>query len=350
MLLLARYIAPAPKEVAMSSDSFQALVVEEVGPQQFVRQIRTKSVAELPGGDLVVQVHYSSLNYKDALSALGRPGVTKSYPHTPGIDAAGEVVSCSDGAYAAGDRVIVTGYDLGMDTAGGYGQMIRVPSSWAVPLPGGLSLRESMAIGTAGLTAGISLYKLSQAGVTPDHGDVLVTGATGGVGSVAVEILARAGYRVVAVTGKSSETDFLRRLGAQQVMSRDDLMRNSDRPLLKERWGGAIDVVGGPMLAAAIKSTRYGGTVTCCGLAGSPDLPLNVFPFILRSVSLVGIDSAHCPRMVRQEVWRRLAAEWKPAQVLETAAECPLSGMEEKFQAILNGQLRGRTVVNLLQP
>jgi acrylyl-CoA reductase (NADPH) len=350
MLCIAKYMVPALKEVPMSSDSFQALVVEEVAPKQFARRIRSKSVAELPEGELVVKVHYSSLNYKDALSALGRPGVTKSYPHTPGIDAAGEVVSCSDGAYAPGDRVIVTGYDLGMDTPGGYGQMIRVPSSWAVPLPDGLSLRESMAIGTAGLTAGISLYKLSQAGVTPDHGDILVTGATGGVGSVAVEILARAGHRVVAVTGKSSETGFLQRLGAQQVMNRDDLMRNSDRPLLKERWGGVIDVVGGQMLAAAVKSTRYGGTVTCCGLVGSPDLPLNVFPFILRSVSLIGIDSAHCPTAVRQEVWRRLSTEWKPAQVLDTAAEFPVSGLEERFEAILNGQLRGRTVVNLLQP
>jgi acrylyl-CoA reductase (NADPH) len=329
------------------SEGFQALVVEEVAPGQFVRQIKARSIAELPEGELLVKVHYSSLNYKDALSALGRPGVTRSYPHTPGIDAAGEVVSCLDGAFSPGDRVIVTGYDLGMDTPGGYGELIRVPSSWAVRLPEGLTLRESMVIGTAGLTAGISLYKLSQCGVVPEGGEILVTGATGGVGSVAVDVLAKAGYRVVAVTGKSSESDFLQQLGAQQVMARDDLMRNSERPLLKERWSGVVDVVGGQMLAAAIKSTRYGGTVTCCGLAGSPDLPLNVYPFILRAVSLIGIDSAQCPVPVRQEVWRRLAGEWRPREIFETAVECPLGALEEKFSAILNGQLRGRTVVKV---
>jgi putative YhdH/YhfP family quinone oxidoreductase len=332
----------------MMQEKFVALVVEESTPGEFTRSIRSRSIDELPPGELLVRVHYSSLNYKDALSALGRPGVTRKYPHTPGIDAAGEVVACSDGAFAPGERVIVTGYDLGMDRAGGFGQYIRVPSSWAVRLPGGLTLKESMAIGTAGLTAGLSLHRLSQAGVRPDCGEVLVTGATGGVGSIAVALLSAAGYSVVAVTGKESQADFLRSLGARRVMSREDLLRGADRPLLKERWAGALDVVGGEMLAAAIKSTSYGGVVTCCGLTGSAELPLNVFPFILRAVTLIGIDSAQCPALLRQQVWQRLAGELKPTRLLESAAVSPLSGLEEKFAAMLRGELRGRTVVNLI--
>jgi acrylyl-CoA reductase (NADPH) len=332
----------------MTVQSFSALVVEEKVPGEFTRHIGKRSIDELPPGELLVRVHYSSLNFKDALSALGHPGVTKRYPHTPGIDAAGEVVSCSGGAFQAGERVIVTGYDLGMDCPGGYGQYIRVPSSWAVRLPEGLTLKESMIIGTAGLTAALSLQKLSNSGVRPDSGEVLVTGATGGVGSIAVTMLAQAGYAVVAVTGKSSEADFLRALGAKVVLSREELLRGAERPLLKERWAGVLDVVGGEMLAAAVKSTSYGGVVTCCGLARSAELPLNVYPFILRAVSLIGIDSAQCPDQVRREAWRRLASDWKPAGLLQSAAECPLSGLEDKFAAMLRGELRGRTVVNLL--
>lgn len=329
-------------------ENFKALVVEQQANGEFSRQIKSRSIDELPEGELLVRVHYSSLNYKDALSALGRPGVTKKYPHTPGIDAAGVVVSCTDGAFAAGEPVIVTGYELGMSCAGGFAQYIRVPSSWAVRLPERLTLKESMAIGTAGLTAALSLHRLSQAGVRPAQGDILVTGATGGVGSMAVSLLAQAGYGVVAVTGKSSREDFLHSLGARLVLSREEFLRGADRPLLKERWAGAVDVVGGELLAAAVKSTSYGGVVTCCGLAGSPDLLLNVYPFILRAVSLIGIDSAQCPALLRQEVWQRLAGDWKPARLLESAIESPLSNLEEKFAAMLRGELHGRTVVNLI--
>lgn len=332
----------------MTSDRFHALVVEETAPGIYTRQIRNRSIDELPAGELLLKVHYSSLNYKDALSALGRPGVTRKYPHTPGIDAVGEVASCADGAFRPGERVIVTGYDLGMDTPGGFGQYIRVPSAWGVRLPDGLTLRESMIIGTAGLTAGLSLHRLLRAGVRPELGEILVTGATGGVGSIAVSILAKAGFDVVAVTGKSSEAGFLQGLGARQVLSREDFLRNADRPLLKERWAGVLDVVGGTMLAAAIKSTSYGGVVTCCGLAGSPDLPLNVYPFILRGVSLIGIDSSQAATQTRQEVWQRLATDWKPLPVLASASDVPLSGLEEKFPAMLKGELRGRTVVNIM--
>lgn len=329
--------------------TFKALVVEKTADKQFVRDIRERSLDDLPPGDLVVRVHYSSLNYKDALSATGHPGVTRRFPHTPGIDAAGEVVSCGSGAFAPGEKVLVTGYDLGMETDGGFGQYVRIPSTWAVRLPEGLTLRESMALGTAGFTAALSVLKLERAGVKPDDGDILVTGATGGVGSIAVAILAQAGYRVVASTGKSADEEYLKGLGASQVVSRDEVTGGAEKALLAERWAGAVDVVGGTTLAAVLKSTRYGGTVTCCGLVGSPELPLNVYPFILRGVSLLGIDSAQCPREIREEVWHRLATGWKPAHLGNVVTECALSGLEAMIQTILHGGVTGRVVVNLLE-
>jgi acrylyl-CoA reductase (NADPH) len=331
----------------MSLGTFSAMVVSETTPKNFERRIVKRSVNDLPPGELLLRVHYSSLNYKDALSATGRPGVTKSYPHTPGIDAAGVVEEDASGRFKPGDEVIVTGYDLGMNTAGGFGQYIRVPSAWAVPLPSGLTLRESMVFGTAGFTAGLSVYRLAAAGGTPEAGEILVTGATGGVGSIAVGILAKAGYRVVAATGKASEADYLKNLGASEVIDRQTVVEGADRPLLKERWAGAVDVVGGTTLAAVLKATRYGGVVTCCGLVGAPDLPVNVFPFILRGVSLLGIDSVQCPAERRLEVWQRLAGSWKPSHLEETVTEVTLQTLEPTIQAILAGQVRGRTLVNL---
>lgn len=332
----------------MSEKTFRAMVVEESEPRKYIREIRTRSIADLPAGELLLHVHYSSLNYKDALSATGRPGVTRHYPHTPGIDAGGVVIECSNGAFAPGDNVIVTGYDLGMDTDGGYGQYIRIPSEWALPLPAGLSLRESMILGTAGFTAGLSVYKLMHNGVLPGDGDILVSGASGGVGSIAVSVLARAGYRVVAATGKSAESDYLLSLGAAEVIGRERVLEGAERPMMKERWAGVVDVVGGDLLAAAIKSTRYGGTVTCCGLVGSTELAVNVFPFILRGVSLLGIDSVQCPRKLRLAVWDKLGGEWKPADLEATVSECTLQTLEDHIQMILAGKARGRTLVNLL--
>jgi acrylyl-CoA reductase (NADPH) len=329
------------------TEQFTALVVEKLNENGVVRQLKERSLAELPEGDLLVRVRYSSLNYKDALSATGHPGVTRHFPHTPGIDAAGEVVTCASGAFAPGDQVIITGFDLGMDTDGGYGQYIRIPSGWAVRLPAGLTLRESMALGTAGFTAALSVWKLERAGVKPEDGDILVTGATGGVGSVAVSILAASGYRVVASTGKTSDEKFLRELGATEVIPREEVTAGSDRPVMKERWAGVVDVVGGETLAAAIKSTHYGQAVTCCGLVGSPELPINVYPFILRGVSLLGIDSVHCPADTRLEIWERLAAQWKPRLLEEMVSEVTLPQLEEKIQAILKGSIRGRVVVKL---
>lgn len=333
--------------MVLTGTGFQAVVVNKCAAQQFTREIRTRSLSDLPPGELLVRVCYSSLNYKDALSATGHPGVTRHFPHTPGIDAAGEVVACASGTFAPGDQVLVTGYDLGMETDGGWGEYISIPSAWAVPLPSGLTLREAMAFGTAGFTAALSVLKLEQAGVQPGDGEILVTGATGGVGSIAVAILSRLGYRVVAATGKSADAGFLHHLGATEIISREEVTTGAERPLQKERWAGVVDVVGGEILTAALKATRYGGIVTCCGLVASPDLSLNVYPFILRGVSLLGIDSVKCPNAIRRKVWERLAREWKPVQLAEMITEVTLEGLEEKIQAMLQGEIRGRVVVKL---
>jgi len=327
--------------------TFKALLVEQPEPKQFTRNIVERQLGDLPDGEMVVRVHWSSLNYKDALSATGHPGVTRHFPHTPGVDAAGEVVSDASGCFRPGEKVIVTGYDLGMETDGGYGQMIRIPARWAVPLPTGLSLRDAMIYGTAGLTAALSVHGLLNRGVVPESGEILVTGATGGVGSVALALLARLGYRVVAATGKPEAASFLTGLGAALVIPREEVTANVERAMLKERWAGVIDCVGGDTLAAALKSTRYGGTVTCCGLVGSPDLNINVYPFILRGVSLLGIDSVQCPLALRTAVWNKLAGEWKLPRLDNLADECALDGLEEKIAAILQGRLQGRTIVRL---
>lgn len=329
------------------SQEFKALQVQQVEKKVFNREIVTRSVDDLPAGELVVKVHYSSLNFKDALSATGNPGVTRNFPHTPGIDAAGEVVSCEDGSFQPGDKVIVTSYDLGMETDGGFGQMIRVPSKWAVALPDGLSLKESMMLGTGGLTAALSVQELVESGVTPDDGPILVTGATGGVGSLAVAMLAKAGYQVTAVTGKMDQEDYLKGLGAERAISRETMMAGSERPMLKTTWAGVVDCVGGDMLATAIKSAKYDGVVTCCGLVGSIDIPINVFPFILRGVRLIGIDSAECPMPKRVSVWQRMATELKPDNLEEMVDEVGLDGLEEKINGMLKAQLKRKVLVNL---
>ncbi len=331
------------------AQQFKALLVEQPEKKVFTRSIVTRALDDLPAGELLVKVHYSSLNFKDALSAVGNPGVTRNFPHTPGIDAAGEVVSCSDGSFQPGELVIVTSYDLGMGTAGGFGQMIRVPSKWALKLPAGLSLKESMMLGTAGLTAALSVQGLVESGVKSEAGPVLVTGATGGVGSLAVAMLAKAGYQVAAATGKLTETDYLKGLGAHEVIERSAVTEGSERPMMKPKWAGVVDCVGGETLAAALKATLPLGTVTCCGLVGSPELPVNVFPFILRGVRLIGIDSAECPMEQRVKVWQRLASDWKLDNLEAMVDEVTLTGLEDKIQAMLKGGLKRRALVNLLE-
>jgi alcohol dehydrogenase len=281
--------------------TYRALLVEK-SDGGFDRRIVDRSLDELPDGDVLVDVRFSSLNYKDGLSATGNPGVTRKFPHTPGIDAAGVVVESAGNEFSAGNEVIVVGYDLGMNTAGGFGQRIRVPSGWVVPLPQGLSLHQAMILGTAGLTAALCVDKLEHAGMTPEGGPVLVTGATGGVGSVAVMLLAHLGYEVAAVTGKAEQHDFLRGLGASEFLTREQAREGTDRPLLKERWGGVVDTVGGEILFNAVKSLRYGGSLAACGLVDSPQVPASVLPFILRNVNLLGVDSVELPRERKAEV------------------------------------------------
>jgi putative YhdH/YhfP family quinone oxidoreductase len=330
----------------MNSKTFKAMIVEETPQSTFTRKIGENSTDELPDGDVLVQVLYSSLNYKDALSATGNKGVTRNYPHTPGIDAAGIIEQSRTDEFSQGDPVIVTSYDLGMNTPGGFGQYIRVPKGWLVRLPENLTLKESMIYGTAGFTAGLSVYKLTQT-ISPDRGEILVTGASGGVGSLAVSMLVQMGYAVAGVSGKVEEREYLTGLGVKEILSIQDAADISGKPLLKERWAGAIDTVGGDILSTAIRSTRLDGVVTCCGNAASADLPLTVFPFILRGISLMGIDSQHCQMDLRTKIWDKLSTEWKLSNLNELAAEVPLSEIDERIDRMLEGKSKGRTLVIL---
>ena len=332
----------------MQNNSYTALVVKEASPNTYTREIETKTIKELPKGDLLVRVHYSSLNYKDALSASGNRGVTRHYPHVPGIDAAGVVEESSSIDFSPGDQVIATGFDLGMNVSGGYGQYIRIPAGWALHCPQHLSLRESMIYGTAGFTAAQSVEKLVSHPVLPEQGKILISGATGGVGSIAVSIMAKLGYSITAVSGKPEAEDFLTRLGAAEIISRQQASDSSGKPLLKEKWAGAIDTVGGEILATTIKSTAYGGLVTCCGNVASPELPLSVYPFILRGVSLLGIDSAKCPIHIRQKIWQKLAGAWKIENLDSLVTECRLPELSGMIEKMLQGRQTGRVIVTLL--
>jgi len=331
----------------MDQKTFKAMVVTEKEKDQFVKEIKDRNIDDLPQGDVLVNVKYSSLNYKDVLSAIGNRGVTRQYPHTPGIDAAGIVAESQSKDFKTGDEVIVTSYDLGMNTSGGFGQYIRVPAGWVVKMPEHLSSRESMIFGTAGFTAALSVYRLIDYGITPDMGRILVSGATGGVGSIAVSILAKAGYDVVAVNGIVDEKDFLLEIGAKEVISIEDATDSSGKPLLKGLWAGGIDTIGGEILATMIKSMQPDGGVTCCGNVGSHDLPLNVYPFILRGVTLMGIDSQNCPMPMRLKVWNKIASDWKLERLDLLTTEVSLNGLNERIDLILQRKHKGRTIVRL---
>ena len=333
------------KKGFMELKKFNAFVVEESNGE-FSGRIIGKSFNELPYHDLLVKVHYSSLNYKDALSATGNKGVTKEYPHTPGIDAVGTVVSDMSGKFRENETVIVTGFDLGMNTDGGFGEYIRVPAEWAVRLPESMTMKEAMIFGTAGLTAGMSVLRLSEQ-VTPDDGKIAVSGASGGVGALSIAILSKMGYSVSAISGKEQERGFLLELGAEEVIPREEYEAENSRPLLKGEFAGAVDTVGGNILANLIKSTGPMGAVTCCGNVASPNLDLTVYPFILRGVSLIGIDSQNCPMGQREIVWEKLAGEWKPENLQELCREISLNELPESIKRMLSGKLKGRTVVNL---
>ncbi len=327
---------------------YKALLTEESseGFKSVVTMLNSDDF--LPEGEVLVRVHYSSLNYKDALSATGNKGVTKHYPHTPGIDAAGVVEESSVPEVEVGRKVIVTGFDLGMNTPGGMGQLIRVPASWIVALPDALSLKEAMIFGTAGFTAAISVGKLRDK-IQPADGPVLVSGATGGVGSMAVAMLAQLGYQVHAISGKESESEFLTAIGASRVLPRSEFQEPNPKPLFPGRFAGAIDTVGGEILVNMIKSVQQDGLVTTCGSVSSTSLQLNVFPFILRAVSLVGISAQNYPAGLRPALWKQLAGEFKPGQLLKMYNEIRLDEVPAAVEEILKGKLKGRTIINLLQ-
>lgn len=324
---------------------FKALVVRVTSDSKFSREIEERDIDDLPAGEVLIEVLYSSLNYKDALSATGNKGVTKNYPHTPGIDAAGVVTESSDPKFKSGEEVLVTGYELGSNTDGGYGEYIRVPADWVVKKPDNLSLKECMSYGTAGFTAGQCLYNFENVDVAPEKGEVLVTGATGGVGCLAIAILSKAGYDVVAATGKIDRAQFLEKLGAKAIIHRDEILDESKTPLLKSRWTGVVDTVGGNYLASALKSTKHRGAVAACGLVSSFELNTTVFPFILRGVKLLGIDSAWCPMESRLQIWHRLANEWKVDLFDEIIQECSLEQLDGWINLILQGKVHGRIVV-----
>jgi acrylyl-CoA reductase (NADPH) len=329
------------------SNIYQAIVVRRSDDRSFTRALEERSIDDLPQDEVLIRVHYSSLNYKDGLSCVGNPGVTRHYPHTPGIDAAGIVESSHSHEFKAGDSVMITSFDLGMNTPGGFGQFVRVPAKWVIPLPEGLSLRESMIFGTAGYTAGLSVDVLQRHGLIPRGGPIVVTGATGGVGSVSVALLARLGYSVTASTGKPDAGVFLQELGASEVIGREPVNDELERPLLKETWAGGIDTVGGTTLATVLKACKEGGAVVATGLVSSSDLPTTVFPFILRGVSLLGINAQGTTLSLRREIWSRLATEWKPAVLERLAVDRSLEQLDPEIDLILAGGQRGRVVVDL---
>lgn len=333
----------------MASSTFKALVVSKHDDGSFSRKLKERSIDSLPDHDILIRVHYSSLNYKDALSATGNKGVTQQFPHTPGVDAAGTVAESNSSDFQQGDKVIVTSYDLGQNTSGGFGQYIRVPSEWVVPLPDGLTLKESMIFGTAGFTAAYGVIKIMGNNTHPDDGPILVTGATGGVGSFAVALLAHEGYHVVAATGKTDRQSFLEQLGASEIIHRDKVTDVADKPLLSGTWAGAIDTVGGAMLDAVIRQTGHNGTVACCGNVLGGELNTSIYPFILRGVSLMGIDSGICLMPIRKKIWSKLAGEWK-LDVLESIyRECSLEELNQEIDKILKGKQVGKVLVNLQQ-
>ena len=331
----------------MNKQTFWAFVVEEMADGTYKRTIKKRNISDLPEGDVLIRVSYSSLNYKDALSAAGNKGVTKKYPHTPGIDAAGVIEQSGNPNFRPGDKVLVTGFDLGMNTDGGFGQFIRVPAAWVVKLPVNMTLRESMMYGTAGFTAALALYRLMKNGLKPENGDVVVTGASGGVGSIALALLMQNGFSAVAATGKINEKKYLVSIGAQKIINRDELNDQSGRLLLKSRWAGGIDTVGGNTLATVLQSTKLWGSVAACGNAASYDLHTNVYPFILRGVSLLGIDSGNCPMPIREKIWSQLAGEWRPGNLETIINECSLEELDPEIDKILKGGQRGRVLVNL---
>jgi len=328
---------------------FKALWITETPDGKFERNIIERVIDDLPQGEVVIKVLYSSLNYKDALSATGNKGITRKYPHTPGIDAAGIVEISRNEQFATGDEVIVTGYDLGMNTCGGFGEFIRVPAAWVVRKPHGYTLKECMVLGTAGVTAAIGLHKMELLGMSPERGPIVVTGATGGVGSMAIALLAKAGYEVIAVTGKSHAQEYLQFLGAAKIEDREFVNDHSGKALLRPHWAGAIDTVGGNTLLTLLKGCKPEGMVVSTGLVSSPKFDATVYPFILNGVSLLGVGSAETPMTTRLVIWDKFSDIWNIKDKLNAIAkEVTLDELSLTYiDSILQGKIMGRIVVKV---
>lgn len=329
------------------SITYKALVADKQKESGTEISVLTLSTDDLPDFDVLIRVDYSSLNYKDALSASGNTGVTQNYPHTPGIDASGVVEYSRDKRFKGGDKVILTGYDLGQNTAGGFGRYISVPGDWIVALPEGLSLKESMIFGTAGFTAAYGVQKIVAQNPDPEEHKIVVTGATGGVGSFAVALLAHLGYNIIAVSGKDGQHNFLSELGVSEILNRKDLTEVSSKPLLTSRWSGAIDTVGGNMLDCVIRQTSHNGIVACCGNILGGELHTSIYPFILRGITLAGIDSGNCLMKDRLQIWDKLSGKWKPKVLNKLYWEIGLEQLPKEINKILEGRQTGRILVNL---
>ena len=323
---------------------YRALVTTE-NNKTFNNSVQEKSLDFLPDNNTLIKVKYSSLNYKDALSASGNKGVTRNYPHTPGIDAAGIIEQTSSKKFKKGDEVIVTGYDMGMNTFGGFGEFIKVPEEWIIKKPSNLSLSESMAFGTAGLTAGLCLRKLLQHGLKPDDGKVFVSGVTGGVGIISLMLFSKLGFEVTAITGKMNEKDLLIELGANEVIDRNDLDVDLVSPLQKPIYAGGIDAVGGKILSNLICSTTQRAAIACCGMVGGLSLDTSIFPFILRGLSLFGIDSAESLLEVKEEVWKSFSSDWKLENIDQNIKNISLDELPSEIEKILKGKQIGRVRV-----
>lgn len=328
-------------------ENFKAFMVNK-HEEDFTAEVKSVRLEDLPAGDVLIKVAYSSVNYKDGLASTPNGKIVRSYPFIPGIDLAGTVVRSDDNRFKEGEEVIATSYEIGVSHYGGFSEFARIPGDWIVPLPEGLSMKEAMVYGTAGFTAALSVHRLEENGLTPEKGKVLVTGATGGVGSVAVAMLAKRGYQVVASTGKESEHDYLRKIGAAEIISREEIAGEKSRPLDKQLWAAAVDPVGGKTLSSILSKLEYNGSVAVSGLTGGTDVPTTVFPFILRGINLLGIDSVYCPMETRELLWQRMATDLKPEGLLETILnEVPLAELPDVLTSILKGENRGRTIVKM---
>jgi acrylyl-CoA reductase (NADPH) len=325
----------------------KAFLVEKIGDKEFVADVKEVAIPKCAENEIVIKVTYSSLNYKDALSSVGNPGVTRNFPHITGIDVAGTVYESTSSIFKVGERVLVTGYDMGMNTNGGHAEFVKIPASWVARIPDAITDKEIMTFGTAGLTAALSVSELLENGVKPESGSILVTGATGGVGSIAISILSKIGFSVVAISGKAEKNEYLKRIGAEEVILRDTFNEEAKKPMMGEKYAGVVDTVGGEVLANALKYIKYDGVATCCGLTSSHELNTNVFPFILRGVRLIGIDSVECKLEKKQAAWEKIASRWKINTLSSITNEITLNEIKDAYELLLAGKAVGRYVVKI---